>query len=239
MKDNQFICEVAEEVLRRLENQIEQKVLLKKRLYLVGAAELDLLYELEKRYFIITGEDRNNKNYFKNEAELVDNLDAVLVTELAVNSLTNLALLTYQNFDEKIILTSLLAGKQVTFISEGMQFKKYKHSCNKALYQRYLEYEEKLKNYGIRMIEKQSFTPSLLEKHQFSKFSEKHYQYGVFNQDTIDLSHQHLILEKDVMSLRYQTNVSLLVKNDCIITPIAQDIIRENRINIIRKSNSG
>lgn len=232
MCDDKMMEEIVNEVLERLQLKSD-----KKNLFLIGPADLSFLVALEKRYHLITSEDRRNANVYSSEIQMEDIVDEVLITNLTIPILVDVALGTYHNLNEKIIVHALLTGKPVNVLEEGISYHEYKKSASKPLYQKYLEYEDKLKNYGVRFQSEKDFTllsPTHKETYLGDMIGSSN---EICDTDVVDFSGKHLILEKDIMALRNVYGATLRIEPRCIITPMAEDFIREHQMKVVRTMN--
>ena len=79
--------------------------------------------------------------------------DIAIVSKLSIKSMANIATLTSINEEENFIINMLLAGKKVYVLESGLEYRKYKNTAPRALYNKYLSFEKELEVYGIDVIE--------------------------------------------------------------------------------------
>lgn len=79
--------------------------------------------------------------------------DILLISKLCIKGLSNIAQGTCTTKAEHFALEMLLKGKQVYILEEGIEYRKYKHTAPKVLYNKYIRFEEELLSYGIEVID--------------------------------------------------------------------------------------
>lgn len=139
----------------------------------------------------------------------------VLITQLSVHDMAQLALGSALNPSTQFILEALLLGKKVYLLSEGLLYRAYKNTAFKPLYNLYLAYETQLNHFGVQVIdhldqltETQPFHEQVAEQ----SFSGK------------------LLTAKMVQDLAAQGIKSLILAHNSIITPQAADLLKDYKI---------
>lgn len=166
--------------------------------------------------------------------------DMILVSTISPIMLANLANGMANTREEEIILDRLLNGKKVYILEEAFEYQRYRRIAYKALFHLYQDYEMKLRNYGIQVIQNpvDMFKENnYYSKRQYQQFTDQNYNGNDVPNTIIgkvDWRKKHLLLEKDFMNSRLDRNRVVLITEDCIITPMARDYIREHQIHIER-----
>lgn len=166
--------------------------------------------------------------------------DIVLITAMSPIMLANLANGLAKTREEDIILNRLLNGKKVFVLEDAFEYQRYRRTAYKALFHLYQDYEMKLRNYGILVIQTpiEIFKESIYyNKRQYQQITDLNYNGNDVSNDIIgkvDWRKKHLLLEKDFKNSRLNRNRVVLITKDCIITPMARDYIREHQIHIER-----
>lgn len=166
--------------------------------------------------------------------------DIVLITAMSPIMLANLANGLAKTREEDIILNRLLNGKKVFILEDAFEYQRYRRTAYKALFHLYQDYEMKLRNYGILVIQTpiEIFKESIYyNKRQYQQITDQNYNGNDVSNDIIgkvDWRKKHLLLEKDFKNSRLNRNRVVLITKDCIITPMARDYIREHQIHIER-----
>lgn len=123
------------------------------------------------------------------------------------------------------ILTHLAKGKKVCILEEGIPYRKHAATCPEKLYEKWLSYEAVAMSYGVRIVNREAL------------FSSKG---ACLSKNTVDSGvcqiNQRIITEK-VLSLIPNRNAQRIeILTDAIVTPLAQDYIRQEQLHIKRVS---
>ena len=159
---------------------------------------------------------------------------------MAPAMLANLANGMANTREEEIILDRLLNGKKVYILEDAFEYQRYRRIAYKALFHLYQDYELKLRNYGVQIIQNpvEIFKENIYySKRQYQQFTDQNYNGNDVSNTVIgkvDWRKKHLLLEKDFINSRMDKNRVVLITQDCIITPMARDYIREHQIHIER-----
>lgn len=159
--------------------------------------------------------------------------DTILIPKLNLQQLANLALGTYVSNHESFILHALLNQKEVYLLEKGMAFKKFKETAPKNLYNQYLNYEETLRNYGVKIIKD---LQDILGSHRSDNRSdnEKTSTMPSENKEVMACSHKKVITEADLKNIYYKGNKWFVIEKNSIITPLAMDFIKKHHLKIDR-----
>lgn len=166
--------------------------------------------------------------------------DIILVSTISPIMLANLANGMANTREEEIILDRLLNGKKVYILEDAFEYQRYRRIAYKALFHLYQDYEMKLRNYGIQVIQNpiDIFKENnYYSKRQYQQFTDQNYNGNDVSNTIIgkvDWRKKHLLLENDFINSRVDKNRVVLITEDCIITPMARDYIREHQIHIER-----
>ena len=224
MREKEFIDEIVTELYKRLAEKHD----LSKKAFVVGPMDQNLLKTLSLKFNVTTNEEK------------VIQYDIVLITELPIELLAHLALGCPMDRREQIILRTLLMGKRVYLLQQGIEINQYKETAYKNLFLQYQDYLDKIKLFGIQIIEDASL---LLEDEEMSEKKEIPCYYntsmaketsGAYNHGTVDYLNKKVLLEKDLLD-DHLKNTVILLSQKCIITPLAEDYIRMHMISVRRK----
>lgn len=169
--------------------------------------------------------------------------DIILITSLSPYMLADLANGQATTFEEDCILYNLLHGYDVFILEDGFEYQSYKRTAFKALYNLYRDYDNKLRNYGVRVIQEPIEIITSVSQSEFERFSKKNsiiddlsikddqlLEGSIIGK--VDWRKRHLLLEKDFVNSRIKSNRIVMLRKECIITPMARDYIREHQIHI-------
>lgn len=203
------------------------------------------------RKAIILGENQEfNRGIYKSSGlidyytvdEIVDiDIDAyevLLIEELKTVELASISLGLYERGKEEIIIEALLKGKKVGVLHEGLEFKKYKNTSNKNLYKLYSSYEEKMYNFGIDIVEVNDIDAFFKEVGEKKHIKEKELDRDEKSRGatlTLDLTSKHVVCESDLKKVTIKGYKSVKVNKNTIITPLAEELVKQNRLSIIRE----
>lgn len=178
--------------------------------------------EIAKHYLLtekssdiyILGNDSIIKEELEKKFKISSESEKVIVTDLDINDLVDLSQGSYGTDKSKELLNILLEGKEIFLIEEGIYWRKFK-SIPVELEKKYLEYEEQLKKYGMKIVRKLELLDELESK--------KKYYLG----NVLDVKQ----LKLNVDSLEKKIIVSSKTK----ITELAKEYASINNIEIIKR----
>lgn len=210
-----------DEIVAELYKKLQQDVKLtspKKKVMMIGKYSSDETKRLEEIYDIVGYQGGSSV------------CECIVICQMTLGLLAHLALGCSESQEEEFILKHLLEGKKVYMLEDGIAYRTYKKTSYKALYTLYSEYEDKIKQYGIRPIE--NLMDILVDKEngQCIALQENKICYG----EEIDFTHKKLLLESDLMKAHIPALVTILVDKKSIVTPLADDFIRTHKLKIKR-----
>lgn len=235
---------ITKEVLHRL-SEYESSCLYKKTILVLSENLYSLTEaserELTKKYNLLTPDiDGCNADELHS---MVSGADVILITSVKVKQLINLAFLCGDGHLEEAVRYSLLLGKTIFVLEEGLEYRSFKATANKTFYRKLLEYEEGLKRYGIiftsesafslgeKQVKQSSLRNQLDDSKDYTSFTKMSYDGTI---DQVELR-KKLILEKDLMNLNVKSQTMICIEKDSIVTPSALDYARAHRISLIKK----
>nr|UWI50805.1 ethanolamine utilization protein [Clostridioides difficile] len=220
--------------------------------------KLVILYENDKSKFNLLS-DKFKIEVFDNTTK---DCDAVIVSKLCMRGICNLALGNSFSDEERFLLKMLMKGKKVYVLDEGIEYKRYKETAPKTLYNKFRAYEDDICRYGVKIIKNLSeiaFSGISLSEEQFNKeilneekFNEEVLNKEVLNKEmlneeisneekvktddkfSIDLTNKRLISEPDLRKPMINGTKDIIVSQNSIITPLAMDFIRIHNITVKR-----
>ncbi|MCC0640875.1 MULTISPECIES: TIGR02536 family ethanolamine utilization protein [unclassified Clostridioides] len=197
-----------------------------------------ILYENDKSKFDLLN-DKFNIEMFDSATK---DCDAVIVSKLCMRGICNLALGNSFSNEERFLLKMLMKGKKVYVLDEGIEYKLYKDTAPKALYNKYRAYEEDICRYGVKIIK--NLNEITLSERAFSEetFNKEILNEEILNEEkvkiddnfSIDLTQKRLISESDLRKPMISGTKDIIVSKNSIITPLAIDFIRIHNITVKR-----
>ncbi|HCO74875.1 MAG TPA: ethanolamine utilization protein, partial [Clostridium sp.] len=130
MNYDKLVDLIVKEVYKKLE-ETNKNIVKHKIAVIIGDVELDPITKsnLDEEYTVTS----------YNEEQL--EADIAIVSTLSIKSMANIATLTGINEEENFIINMLLAGKKVYVLENGLEYRKYKNTAPRALYNKYLSFE--------------------------------------------------------------------------------------------------
>lgn len=209
MMNEQLIDTIVNEIYNRL-RQCEETTG-KNKLLLIGSLTKDEEKVLEVSYDLA-----------RCKSDCI-NYECILVSELPIERLGHLALGCSSQREDQMILQALLEEKPVYLLESGIAYRKYKKTAYKPLYTLYQDYENKIKQYGVRMI--RQVGDLLLDQKDDQEIA-----YAPI----VHLTDKKLLLESDLMHKQIGAFSVVEVNKKCIITPLAEGFIRSHKLKIKR-----
>ncbi|MGL5353409.1 MAG: TIGR02536 family ethanolamine utilization protein, partial [Clostridium sp.] len=214
MEYDNLVNIIVEEVYKKLrEGQNSNNI--NRKAVVIGDSNIE-------KYLDILGSEYDLTTY----TDSIKDCEVVIVPKLCLKGMGNLANLTCSTSEEHFIIKMLMKGRKVYIIEDGMFYKKYKNSAPKQLYNKYLEFEKTLINYGVEILSS-SFK-------SISKIEEKSYVSSDRSiSKTCDVIKKKLITESDVRAQYIKGCRLIVIDKKSIVTPLAKDFIRINHIEIM------
>lgn len=197
-----------------------------------------LLYENDKSKFDI----------LSNEFDIIDfdnsikDCEIVIISRLCMRGLCNLALGMNVSDDERFVLKMLMKGRSVYVLDEGIEYKRYKETAPKDLYNKYLSYEDDICKFGVKIINDLNSITSKnktnYKKQSISEVVSKSNQslnedkIKIDDEFSIDLRSKKLISESDLRKPMVNGIKNVIVSKKSIITPLAVDFMRAHNLKL-------
>ncbi|MFQ9976690.1 hypothetical protein [Clostridium cadaveris] len=181
--------------------------------------------DLEEFYDLV-GKEYEVISYNKNIREC----DIAILPKLDLSVMANLANLNASSNEEKFILNMLMKGKKIYVFENGMEYKIYKDSAPKQLYNKYLNFEKQLINYGIEIINESlsSKITTSCNKDLLKDFSPE-----IIKSEKI---FKKVITENDIRRVHEKGENVIIIGEKNILTPLAKDFIKINNMEIIKRN---
>ena len=153
--------------------------------------------------------------------------------------MANIATLTGINEEENFIINMLLSGKKVYVLESGLEYRKYKNTAPRALYNKYLSFEKELKVYGIDIIEFiEKVEDKTTRKEEYKKVEEVSALETLNSipeeEMSFEIRNKKLISEGDLRKPFMNGMKSVVIDKKSIITPLANDFIRIHSLKVKR-----
>lgn len=196
--DSKIIEEITNQVFKRL------KALEKKdKLYIIGDIDDDELSMWENSYEISNCNEAN----------------CYLISSTSLNLMWEIAAGACISEHGKNIINALFNNKKVYMLEKGIEYRKYKDSSRKNLFNLFLGYENKVRDLGVEIIRDSnlnSIESNITIKEPAEKYCNK------------------VLTENYLIKNNLRSKKILKISKDCIITPLAQEYIKNNNIIVTR-----
>lgn len=201
-------------------------------------------YLEKKKSIVVIGE--NDVDFYKEALKEFDinpltseckDCDILLISKLCIKGLSNISQGTCTTKAENFALEMLLKGKKVYILEDGIEYRKYKNTAPKVLYNKYIKFEEELLAYGIEIINdlNELSIESRDQKVSFNGIKEEKDLEPSITADelTINLSNKKLVSESDLRKPHINGVKTLIIDKKAMLTPLAKDYIRINNLNVV------
>lgn len=237
VENEKLIQAITEEVMKRLMDMLKKQnfsqLLHKKSILIISNKEHEFLEkELSSLNFVVD---------YSFSMKNIEDYDFIIIHELNNLELVNLSLGLPGGDKEKLIIEGMLKGKKIGLLSEGIEFRNYKNTSNKNFYSMYETYEKKIIEFGINIVGQNSIR-NFIEINDINKDTNCDYADDSIKcnevekiKSYIDLSNNKLISEVDLRRAIVNGNKDIRISTKAIVTPLAKDFIRMNKLNVIRE----
>ncbi|AKL93922.1 putative ethanolamine utilization protein [Clostridium aceticum] len=230
MEMEALVQKITEEVLKQLrEGQRERQT----------SEEL----QFTKKAWVLFSKEQVNQQYITYLEEMgiacvfleectedeIKQMDYIILPILPLSSLAHIAMGVEGDEISKKVIRSLLHGKEVFVLSDGMEHRSFEKSSQPYFYQMYIDYEKKLQDFGVKIgTLEEILSPSQQQPQQpISPIM----QEKTTEETSID---NKVITEKILKEMDCHPNSRLCIRQKAIITPMAKDYIRMKKIQVIR-----
>lgn len=154
----------------------------------------------------------------------LESYEAIVIASLSTKLMVNIALGIRNEGIEEIIAEAILRGKSIYILEEGIIYKEYKTTSNPNFFQMMEDYESRLYGFGICNVDQNGL-------HERISGSD---QYCNKNSSVCTLD-KKIVTEADIEEC-FKKNITVLhIPSKTMITPLAIDYIKHNKLAIIRK----
>lgn len=214
-----------------------------------ASANLKKVLVLEKKEDlcpVITGALRD-KNYIVDCIDTMGDLssyDGILLQNLSNGEFANLSHGIEGSIKEKLAIQAIFSGNRIYCMEKGVEYKKYAETSNKLFFNLFKGYEDKLKSYGINFVGLKELFACLgdecreVEKNACtvegcpSDLNKKAEDTGCCRED---LSTKKLVSEVELRNICKRGINEVIVSKRTILTPLAMDYARVNKIKITKR----
>lgn len=215
---------VTAEVMKRLGLAEGKPMASKKQAVLLTAEPLPELEKKLKPYYEV--------HYYD---EALRDCDVLIIPTICIQLLSHLANGISAGPCERFVLTMLLKGRKVIALEEGLLYRKYKSTAPVLLYKMYDEFADKLSNYGIRMAKEAELLSACMDEGRPMDMQADPHSKSDKVPDDPEVLNRRVITEAEVKKYRLQNRTEIVIDRHSIITPLAQDYLRMQRMQVRRR----
>lgn len=230
---------ITKEVLKKIDIINLQKAKVKSGNILI----LDSISKEKKdKYEYIIGINKNIKfldDFFVDDD--IDSLDYIIVPNLSIKDLSSIAIGLEQSQISKVVIDSILHGKKVVVIEEGIDYRKFRNISSENFFQLFKSYEDRLVSFGIDIVKKEELLFYLSENTCVKDIKKELVQESFKNINQGKKVHvieatisKKAVSEGDIKRIWDLGYKTIYLNEKSIITPLAKDYIRTNEIEIKR-----
>lgn len=177
----------------------------------------------------------NDKFKVLNYNKDIKDCDVLVISRLCLRGLCNLAMGNSVSDEERFILKMIMSGKKVYVMEDGLEYKRYKQTAPKTLYNKYLNFEKEIKSYGVEIINNPKSILNEVKINYKEEYAKDNTEIKVnvnLTENTLDLRSKKLISESDLRKPQINGIDKILLGKKSIITPLANDFIRIHNLKL-------
>lgn len=214
---------IVDEIYKKLENQVVKEN--------NDLPKCVLMWERDEEKYKFLNDKFKVLNYNKD----IKDCDVLVISRLCLRGLCNLAMGNSVSDEERFILKMIMSGKKVYVMEDGLEYKRYKQTAPKTLYNKYLNFEKEIKSYGVEIINNPKSIlneAKVLYKEEYVKENKEINVAVNLTENTLDLRSKKLISESDLRKPQINGIDKILLGKKSIITPLANDFIRIHNLKL-------
>lgn len=236
MNNDQLVELVTKEVMSKLKAILNDKNSLnKKRVLILEHKETlcnVLTSALEKSNYVVDCID--------NMGDL-NSYEGIILQSIGIGELANLSHGIEGSVKEKVVIEAIFNGNKIYSMEKGVEYKNFAATSNKVFFNMFKAYEDKLVSYGIKFVGLKELIASLsnktidLEETTCKTVVKDNAVITEVKEDKgnyIDLTNKKLVSEVELRNIFKQGIKEVLVSKKSIVTPLAWDFARVNRVKI-------
>lgn len=180
----------------------------------------DILFLAEKKYkerYSLFITDWSRIGFVDEE---IHGFKTLIIPFLSNNNLVDISLGKGESKESMIVVNSIMEGKKIIILEEGIYFKRFYNKCNLNFYNMMESYIENIKSFGII----------------FSKYENLNRYIDYIEDKELNYKlKKTLITQKDLENVRLENGSIININKNATITPLAIDIIKEKQWIINRR----
>lgn len=190
-----------------------------------------LMWERDEEKYKFLNDKFKVLNYNKD----IKDCDVLVISRLCLRGLCNLAMGNSVSDEERFILKMIMSGKKVYVMEDGLEYKRYKQTAPKTLYNKYLNFEKEIKSYGVEIINNPKSILNETKVNYKEEYVKDNTEIKVnvnLTENTLDLRSKKLISESDLRKPQINGIDKILLGKRSLVTPLANDFIRIHNLKV-------
>lgn len=169
--------------------------------------------------------------------EGLSDCDLVLIPEVCVQLLANLANGLSATGREQFVLAMLLKGKKVFAREEGLLYRKYKQTAPSGLYKMYDDYTEIIQKCGISIVNESVLLDGLLQDKwpAAEAAAEKKQEPALSGSPSPEVLNKKVVTEADLKKCYLNQITEIVIAQKSVLTPLAHDYLKAHQMKVHRK----
>ncbi|WP_053955151.1 hypothetical protein [Inediibacterium massiliense] len=181
--------------------------------------------ENEKLYEKLVPIWKNTKFIDHFSYEGCKNLDYIIIPNLYNKDLARIALGIDEGEVASVVIEGILHGKKIIVLEDGIYYRKFEDSFNPHFYNLLRSYEKSLIDFDIEIIKEENLF-------HFLKNQEKSKKENIRIKNKIN---KKVVTQVDIEKLYNKGFQTIYINEKSILSPLAQDYIRMEKIDILRE----
>lgn len=232
--ESTIIESITKEVMKRLEEKMNtdnmERCKRKEKILAIAVSDQQVLSEVGHQYMIDCYEDQG-------EHININVYEYVILGSISHQELVHLSIGLANNTVSSLVIEAILAGKKIFVLKEGATYNTYQDTANTNFYNMLKGYEEQLTAFGIEWIYANEIDRRLQETKltyvENAETIQKPETSKEVCRTTEYVVHVKTITESLAKEYHKKGCERLLIKKHTIVTPLARDYLRGNKINMI------
>ena len=231
LDEKSLIESITREVMKKLEERIKkselERPIKKDKILAIAMSDHKILYEVNDRYDVDEFDDA--------KAPIdINPYDVILLGSISYQELVHISMGLANTKVTTMVIEAILRGKKIYIVEEGKTYSKYKDTANTNFYKMLKGYEEQVIAFGIEWINANEINHRLLDVRieKLEKINKSKMLEGTYMPKEDDV-HEKIITESIAKQYKEKGLKRLRMNENTIVTPLAQDYLRDHKINMI------
>ena len=171
-----------------------------------------------------------------------ENFDHIVLADLPNKLLGDMAMGLERGRDGCVIVESLMLGKTVHILEEGIAYRRFKETAKPAFYQLFEQKEQALVSYGMVVVSCTDLTKALKGEvvapaatvPAVVATTSALEPVKPVRTEAMEITHKRIISERDLSRAHEDGYTRFAVTQQALLTPLAKDFVRLNELQVDR-----